>query len=283
MTDDGNPQGTPPASPTPPGSAPDATTTSGTTTTATPPSPREKPASVSPAMLIWVGIAVVLLSFVAAFLGSWLADSNEPTAAAADADAHDRRDRRAAYEEAIEEILPAGSAVRAGTGVPEAGKGYEGDVYIDISTSDVYLFQDGDWTLVGNIRTSAAENLTGATGAAGETGATGRRAPRARPARPGDRAPGAPGTQVLLGVGAPQTETCTADGDIYIDTVTVSFYECSAGDWTLFGPPTRRHADPEPTESPPRADPPSETGPRPPGCRSRRSGRSSGGWDIRLP
>ena len=39
----------------------------------------------------------------------------------------------AAYEEALEEILPAGSAVRAGTGAPEAGKGYEGDVYIDIS------------------------------------------------------------------------------------------------------------------------------------------------------
>ena len=145
-------------------------------------------------MLIWVGIAVVVLSFVAAFLGSWLArsaDSNEavatPTPTTAEID-------EAAFEEALEEILPAGSAVRAGTGVPESGKGYEGDVYIDISNADVYLFQDGDWTLVGNIRTSAAENLTGATG-------SGRRDRcHRRDGRHGrDRAPGEPvrpGTQL---------------------------------------------------------------------------------------
>ena len=75
------------------------------------------------------------------------------------------------YEEALEEILPAGAAVRAGAGVPESGKGYEGEVYIDISTSDVYLFKDGEWVNVGNIRASAAANLTGETGAAGEAGA----------------------------------------------------------------------------------------------------------------
>ena len=126
-------------------------------------------------MLIWFGVAVVVLSFLAAFLGSTLANSNEPTAAVATP--HRRRrsheDDQAAYEEAIEEILPAGAAVRAGTGVPEAGKGYDGEVYIDISTSDVYLFQDDEWTLAGNIRAEAAENLTGATGAAGAAGATG--------------------------------------------------------------------------------------------------------------
>jgi hypothetical protein len=75
-----------------------------------------------------------VLSFVAAFLGSWLARSADTNEARRDADADVRRDRRGRYEEALEEILPAGSAVRAGTGVPEAGKGYEGDVYIDIST-----------------------------------------------------------------------------------------------------------------------------------------------------
>ena len=115
------------------------------------------------ATLIWVGIAVVVLSFVAAFLGSWLARSADTDEAVATPTPTSAEIDEAAFEEAIEEILPAGSAVRAGTGVPESGKGYEGDVYIDISNSDVYLFQDGDWTLVGNIRTSAAENLTGAT------------------------------------------------------------------------------------------------------------------------
>ncbi|WP_166872802.1 collagen-like protein [Salinibacterium sp. ZJ450] len=242
MTDDANPQGTPPASPTPPDPASDATAT--TTETQS----KKKPAGVTQGMLIWVGIAVVVLSFVAAFLGSWLArsvDSNEavatptPTPTSAEIDA-------AAFEEAIKEILPAGSAVRAGTGVPESGKGYEGDVYIDISNSNVYLFQDGDWTQVGNIRTSAAENLTGTTGPAGETGATGDTGATGETG-----APGAPGTQVLLGVGEPDPKTCTTDGDIYIDTTPVSFYECDAGDWTLFGPPTDGATPtPEPTEPP---------------------------------
>ena len=93
-------------------------------------------------MLIWVGIAVIVLSFFAAFLGSWLARSADSDEAVADADADAAEVDEAAFEEALEEILPAGSAVRAGTGVPESGKGYEGDVYIDISNADVYLFQD---------------------------------------------------------------------------------------------------------------------------------------------
>ena len=193
MTDDGNPQSTPPesatppgASPTPPGAAPDTAT-----------EPAKKPASVSQAMLIWVGIAVVVLSFFAAFLGSWLARSADSNEAAATPPPTTAEIDEAAFEDALEEILPAGSAVRAGTGVPESGKGYEGDVYIDISTADVYLFQDGDWTFVGNIRTSAAENLTGATGPAGEAGATGEQGATGETGETG--APGAPGTQLTLG------------------------------------------------------------------------------------
>ncbi len=246
MTDDGNPQSTPPesatppgASPTPPGAAPDTAT-----------EPAKKPASVSQAMLIWVGIAVVVLSFFAAFLGSWLARSADANEAAATPPPTTAEIDEAAFEDALEEILPAGSAVRAGTGVPESGKGYEGDVYIDISTADVYLFQDGDWTFVGNIRTSAAENLTGATGPAGEAGATGEQGATGETGETG--APGAPGTQLTLGLGAPDNETCTADGDVYIDTETVQFYECTDEEWVLFGPtdsgaPTET---PEPTEAP---------------------------------
>ena len=252
MTDDGNPQGTPPASPTPPDPASETTAAASTTTTDAAPEPEKKSASVSQATLIWVGIAVVVLSFVAAFLGSWLARSADADEAVATPTPTSAEIDEAAYEEALEEILPAGSAVRAGTGVPEAGKGYEGDVYIDISNSDVYLFQDGDWTLVGNIRTSAAENLTGAPGAAGEAGATGETGATGEQGATGEAgAPGAPGTQVLLGVGEPDPKTCTTDGDIYIDTTTVSFYECAAGDWTLFGPPTDGTAPTaEPTEPP---------------------------------
>lgn len=192
-----------------------------------PAAPAAAPAGVSRTALIWIGVAVVVLSFVASFLGATLARSADeadaapapvPTVSESQPSAED-------YEAALEEILPAGAAVRAGAGAPEAGKGYEGEVYIDIATSDVYLFRDGDWVKVGNIRASAAENLTGETGASGETGATGEAG-----------APGTPGTQLSLGLGAPEDETCETDGDIYIDTETVEFYECTEGAWTLFGP-----------------------------------------------
>ena len=133
-------------------------------------------------------------------------------------------------ETVIEEILPAGSAVRAGQGVPTAGKGYEGDVYINVKTSDVYVFRDGQWVWAGNIRESAAENLIGEAGAAGAAGAQG---PAGEQGEQGEA--GASGTQVLLGVGAPDDDTCVTDGDIYIDTSVSAFYECSAGTWTQSG------------------------------------------------
>ena len=170
------------------------------------PSPGQAPApsaGVSRAALIWIGVAVVLLSFVAAFLGSWLARSAEaaaePTPTATPSPLESEM-TNADYEEALEEILPAGAAVRAGTGVPAEGKGYEGEVYIDIATSDVYLFRDGAWVQVGNIRQSAAENLTGETGASGcEQSVPARPGRRARPAKRGRlvRA-GAAGTQIVL-------------------------------------------------------------------------------------
>ncbi len=215
---------------------------SGGTDDATPPITRPSPTPAAPpppgvsrTALIWMGVAVVVLSFVAAFLGSWLARSTEsvaepsptPTAEPVQTTPPD-------YEAIIEDILPAGSAVRAGTGAPESGKGSEGDIYIDRSTADVYLFQD-DWVWVGNIRASAAANLTGAAGAAGPSGAPG--APGA------SGAPGAPGTQVLLGVGAPDDDTCEADGDVYIDTEVSAYYECRGGAWTLFGPTSAEGGD----------------------------------------
>jgi hypothetical protein len=196
-------------------------------------------------MLIWIGVAVVLLSFVAAFLGARVAQTGETPSAAPATTAPPASVDAAAYEDALKEILPAGSAVRAGTGAPESGKGYDGDVYIDISNSNVYLFKDGDWELVGNIRESAAENLTGATGATGETGAKG-----ATGATGETGAPGAPGTQLTLGLGAPQDEKCTANGDVYIDTETVTFYECTDGAWTLFGPTDGTEPTPTPTPEP---------------------------------
>jgi hypothetical protein len=203
-------------------------------TTSTPP-----PAGVSRNALIWIGVAVVVLSFVAAFLGSYLARSTDNTAEPV-AEATPTVEASATpapdYEEIVKDLLPAGSAVRAGTGAPESGKGYEGDVYIDRSNADVYVFQD-DWVWVGNIKTNAAENLTGETGPAGTPGAPGEAG-----------APGTAGTQVLLGDGKPDDETCQTNGDVYIDVTPGEYYQCTDGKWVLFGP-TASGATPSPTPS----------------------------------
>ncbi|MGN8551123.1 UNVERIFIED_CONTAM: hypothetical protein OHV15_00875 [Microbacterium sp. SLM126] len=193
------------------------------------PQPPAASSTVSRGTLIWFGLAIVILAFFAAFLGSWLARSVDTTPAAAEATPTAEQTATAEdYEAALEDILPAGAAVRAGSGVPEAGKGYDGDVYIDVATADVYLFEDGEWTLVGNIRESAAENLTGATGASGATGSQGDQGAQ------GEQ--GDPGTQVSLGTGEPAQATCQGD-EIYIDTSTPMFYQCADEAWVSFAPP----------------------------------------------
>ena len=203
---------------------------------ATAPASSPPPAGVSRTALIWIGVGVVVLSFVAAFLGSYLArtaDSAEPepvptVTVIAEPTPEPEETVSPDYEAIIADILPAGSAVRAGTGAPESGKGYEGDIYIDRATADVWLFQD-DWVWVGNIKTNAAENLTGEAGAQGEAGA---------PGEPG--APGTAGTLVLLGAGEPLPETCETLGDIYIDTeadAAEMYWTCTPPDgWALFDP-----------------------------------------------
>ena len=230
MSDDQNTPSTPPIT-KPPAGAPTSKAT------APAPAPTPAPAGVSRTALIWIGVAVVVLSFVASFLGATLARSNDANEAVPAPTASETQPSTEEYEAALEEILPAGAAVRAGAGVPESGKGYEGEVYIDISTSDVYLFRDGEWVSVGNIRASAAENLTGETGGTGAAGETG--------------APGAPGTQISLETDAPGDEPCQTDGDLYIylNTDAAEFYECTDAEWTLVWPvPTAEGATPAPTE-----------------------------------
>ena len=65
---------------------------------------------------------------------------------------------------------------------------------------------------------------------------------------------GEPGTQVTLGLGAPEQERCTTDGDLYIDTEALEFYECTSGAWVLFGP-----ADPDETSAPTEPESPEPT------------------------
>lgn len=199
-------------------------------------------APVTRGTLIWFGLAFVLLSFFAAFLGSWLARSVDTADPAPSPSATVATPE---YDEVLADVLPAGSAVRAGSGPPESGKGYEGDVYIDILTADLYLFQE-DWSFVANLRDAAAENLSGEQGPEGAQGPAGPQGEEGEQGEQGEQ--GAPGTQVLLGTSEPDADACATDGDVFIDTVTVQFYQCAAGEWVLFGPTPAPAPEPSPDE-----------------------------------
>ncbi|WP_143733611.1 collagen-like protein [Microbacterium sp. RU33B] len=200
-----------------------------------PDSPRS-PVTVTLPILIGVGVAVVLLSFLASFLGSSLAAPGAAAPAATvtvDPSPLPTDD----YDDVAEEILPAGSAVRAGSGAPENGKGRDGDVYLDLQTSDVWIFRDGAWQRTANMRDELAENIVleqGPAGPQGTPGPQGSQGPQGEQGAQGEQGdPGAPGTQVTLGTGAPDDATCVEDGDIFIDTAATQFFQCVSGTWVV--------------------------------------------------
>ncbi|WP_133161145.1 collagen-like protein [Microterricola pindariensis] len=206
--------------------------------------PVGKPAAaVTRATLLWIGAGVVLLAFVASFLGSSMAAATAepapaptvyvtatPEPSAETPEPSEPPLDQAALDAMIAELMPTGSIVRAGVGAPSVDAGFDGDLYIDLQSANVYLRQDGVWTSVGNIKQNAAENLAGEQGEQGETGATGAQGEPGKPGKPGE--PGVAGTQVSLGTGSPDpAAACGADGDIYLDTASMAFYTCSAGAW----------------------------------------------------
>lgn len=218
------------------------------------PAPAPRPV-LTRTVAIWIGVAVVVLAFLAAFFGTMLARGSGDAAQPAPTSSPSVEIDEEEYEDLIDDILPAGAAVRAGNGAPDAGKGYEGEVYLDLQTTDMWIFRDGQWTRAANIREEAAENLAGPAGpagpqgtpgpqgTAGPQGATGAQGsqgpagPQGAPGAPGSQgAPGAPGTQVSLGVGAPTADTCGHDGDIYIDTSNTTFFQCTGGAWVAVAP-----------------------------------------------
>ena len=103
-----------------------------------------------------------------------------------------------------------GAAWLTGTGAPSTDLGKDGDLYLDVSTSDVYQKEDGAWTLITNIK--------GETGADGDTGDTGES--------------GTDGATWLTGSGTPDN-TLGKDGDLYLDTSTSDVYQKEDGTWTL--------------------------------------------------
>lgn len=177
-------------------------------------------------MIVVAGAVVVLLSFGAAFLGARLAAPAEAEQTPVPTESLTPEVPTESPTPEAPTVLPAGADVRVGTGAPDLAYGAEGDVYIDLATANVYVRTASEWRAAGNIRTAAHENLTGeqgeqgAQGEQGEQGATGEQG-----------APGTDGTQVVLGVGTPG-DPCEADGDVFIDTEGLIFYECVAGSWT---------------------------------------------------
>lgn len=198
--------------------------------------------------LVIVAAAVVILAFCAAFIGARLgAPATDALPPAATTTPVVEVEDGTGDDDPVDvetTVLPAGSDVRAGTGTPSDAYGEDGDIFIDIETTGLYLHRDGSWMRFGDIRTAAAENLTGATGetgAQGEAGAQGETGQAGEAGETGARgeagapgAAGADGTRVALGTSSP-SGACTGD-DITVDTTTVAFYQCSEGSWVRFGP-----------------------------------------------
>ena len=191
-------------------------------------------------MLSGIGAVVVALSFGAAFLGARLAVP-APVVVPPVAEITTAPPASPTPSPEAPLVLPAGADIRAGVGLPDSAHGELGDIYIDIDTANVYVRGADGWRRAGNIRTAAQENLTGEQGEQGETGATG--APGApgasgapgaqgeqgKPGIPGK--PGLDGTQVVLGVTTPGG-TCSNEGDVFVNTVEVTFYKCTGGSWS---------------------------------------------------
>ncbi|WP_129586591.1 hypothetical protein [Microterricola viridarii] len=210
------------------------------------PAPGGTPAAaVTRGTLLWVGAGVVLLAFVASFLGSSMAKATAEPAPAPTVYVTQEPEAPAdpaAIKAKITELMPTGSLVRVGVGAPSVDAGVDGDLYIDVSTSNVYLRSDGVWSFVGNLKEDVVENLAGEDGAQGATGAQGE---AGAPGKPGE--PGVAGTQVTLGTAAPEpTSACGVDGDIYLDTVAMAFYTCAAGAWV----PQETQSTPAPKQTP---------------------------------
>ena len=209
------------------------------------PSPRAR-LDLSPRLVVISAIVFLILAFVAAFFGARLGNttSSSESAPTYTDTATDTATPTAEPSVDDDQVLPAGADIRAGQGSPSPQYGGDGDVYIDLTTSNTYVRADGDWMLRGNLRDAAFLHLTGPqgetgaqgeAGAQGETGAQGDAGAQGETGAQGEAgAAGADGTRVALGTGSPQG--ACGSGDVFIDTASVAFYECEAGQWSQFGP-----------------------------------------------
>ena len=203
--------------------------------------------AVTRGTLVWFGLGFVLLSFFAAFLGSWLArsvDTAEPAPSAVGVGDAGSGLRGRARRDPAGRVGRAGGIGRAGGGQGVRGRRLHRHPHrrrvplpgrLDLRRQHPPVRRrEPDRRAGAGGRAGCAGSGDGPQGEQGERRCTGP-----------SGAPGAPGTQVTLGTEAPDDADCTADGDVFIDTATVQFYECTDGAWALFGPtPDRRPSRP---------------------------------------
>ncbi len=122
----------------------------------------------------------------------------------------------------------AGSVWLNGTGVPLNTLGVDGDYYLDVSTSDVYLKALGSYSFITNIK--GATGATGATGTAGTNGTNGTAGINGANGQNG--ATGVAGSVWYNGTGAP-LNTLGVDGDYYLDVSTSDVYLKALGTYSF--------------------------------------------------
>ena len=105
-----------------------------------------------------------------------------------------------------------GKDILTGTANPQATDGKDGDKYVNTTTGDVFVKENGAWNKTGNIK--------GEKGDKGDTGAAG--------------ANGRDGKDILTGTANPQA-TDGKDGDKYVNTTTGDVFVKENGTWKSAG------------------------------------------------
>ncbi len=108
-----------------------------------------------------------------------------------------------------------GNTLLTGTGAPSNEDGKDGDSYIDTTTFDFYVKDNGVWSKKGNIK--GEDGQDGFDGKDGNTGKDGK-----------------DGSSFLSGTVDP-TADLGSDGDMYLNTETNDVFKKADGEWTKLG------------------------------------------------
>ncbi len=111
-----------------------------------------------------------------------------------------------------------GTSFLSGNGAPANTLGKNEDLYLNISTYDLYKKTNGSWSLIGNIK--------GADGSDGQDGSDGSDGQQGEPGTPGQD-----GATILSGALDPTTEQ-GKDGDLYFNTMSSDLFQKVDGVWT---------------------------------------------------